>query len=68
MKKLNLFIKKKEKFYELIVINKNSLKSKNEKQITKKTQFLSIIIQQHYKKIFFNIVSIINYNIVLKLF
>ena len=68
MKTLNLLIQIKKKLYELIVINGSSLKSENKKQIIKETRFLSMVIQQHYKKIIFDITNIISYNIVLKLF
>ena len=67
MKALNLFTQIKTNSYEIIVINESNLKSKNKKQITKKIQFLSMIIQQHHKEIILNIANIISYNIVLKL-
>ena len=44
MKTLNLFTQIKTNSYEIIVINENNLKSKNKKQITKKTRLLSITI------------------------
>ena len=68
IKTLNLFTQIKKKSYKLIVINENNLKSKNKKQIIKKTRFLLIIIQRYHEKIIFNIANIISYNIVLKLF
>ena len=67
IKTLNLFTQIKTNSHEIIVINKSNLKSKNKKQITKKTQLLSIAIQQYHKKIILNIANIINHNIVLKL-
>ena len=39
VKTLNLFTRIKANSYEIIVINENNLKSKNEKQITKKHNF-----------------------------
>ena len=50
-----------------MIINKNLLLNKNEK-INTKTILLSIAIQQYYEKLIFDIVQMITYNIVLKIF
>ena len=63
-KKNSLF---KKNIYNLIVIDENSLLNKNEK-INIKIILLSIVIQQHHKKLIFNIIRMITHNIVLKMF
>jgi len=49
-----------------MIINKNLLFAKN-KKVNKETKLLSIVIQQHYEKLIFNIVEIIIYNIILEI-
>ena len=61
------FIKLKYDFYDLIIINKNSLFNENEKMNTE-TKSLSITIQRHHEKFIFDIVRIITHDIILKIF
>ncbi len=60
-------IEKKLEVYNLIIVDKNLLFDKN-KKVNKKTKLLLIAIQQHHEKLIFNIVKIVIYNIVLKMF
>lgn len=57
------FIRKLKKFIRLQIINETKFN-----QIIKKKNFLSMIIQRHYKKISFEIVQIITHDIILKMF
>ena len=54
--------KKLSRFIKLQLINETKLNN-----ITKKTNPLSMIIQQHYEKISFEIVQMITHDIVLKM-
>ena len=60
------FTQKKSNAYNLMIVDGNSLFNRNEK-VNKETKSLLIAIQQHHKKLIFNIVRIITYNIVLKM-
>ena len=66
VKKEEYSTQKKSNAYNLIIVDKNSLLDKNER-VNKKIRSLSIAIQQHHKKLIFDIVKIITYNIVLKM-
>lgn len=57
-------IKKKNKAYNLIAIDR-SLLSRQDRKIDCKIEPLSMTIQQHYEVIFFDIVSIAKHNAVL---
>ncbi len=57
---------KKSNAYNLIIVDKNLLLDKNRK-VNKETKLLSIAIQQYYKKLIFDIVKIVIYNIVLEI-
>ena len=60
------FIKKKKDTYNLIVINKNLILSKNRK-LNKKIEPLLVATQQHQKKITFDIIIIVTGNIILEM-
>ena len=47
--KLKFFMRKKFDYYDLIIVNENSLHNKN-KKINEKIMSLLIIIQQYYEK------------------
>ena len=53
-------------FYDLVIINENSLFNENEKMNTK-TKSLSIAIQRHHEKLIFDIVRMITHDVVLKI-
>jgi len=57
---------RKSDAYNLIIVDRNPLSDKN-RRVNKETKLLSIAIQQHYKKLIFNIVRITTYNIVLEI-
>jgi len=57
---------RKSDVYNLIVVDRNLLSDRN-RRVNKETKLLSIAIQQHYKKLIFNIVEITTYNIVLEM-
>ena len=59
-------IQKKNNSYNLIVVDRNSLSDRNER-VMKETRPLSVTIQHHHKKIIFDIVQMITYNIVLEM-
>ena len=67
IEKINCFTRKKNDAYNLIIINNNSLFNKNERKNTKIIS-LSIIIRQHHEKFIFDIVRMITYDVVLKMF
>ena len=60
------FIKKKKDTYNLIVINKNLILSKN-RRLNKKIEPLLVATQQHQKKITFDIIIIVTGNIILEM-
>ena len=64
--KKDLLTQKKKNVYNLIIINKNSLKS-NDEMIIEKIIFLTITFQQHHEEFTLNIVRMINHDIVLKM-
>ena len=64
--KKNLLIQKKKNVYNLMIIDKNSLKN-NDEMIIEKIIFLTITFQQHHEKFTLNIVRMINHDIVLKM-
>jgi len=66
LKKKNTLFQKKSDIYNLVIVDRNLLFDRNRK-IDKETKLLSIAIQQYYKKLIFNIVKIIIYNIVLEM-
>ena len=55
---------KKLNYYDLIIVNENSLHNKNE-WMNEKTMSLLIVIQQHYEKLIFDIINMINHDVVL---
>ena len=65
MKKV--FYLENKKCYDLIVINKNLLLSKNIR-IDKKTELLLVITKYYYKEINFDIIWIVIHNIILETF
>ena len=66
-KKKTFIYSLKKNVYNLIIINENSLFNENEKMNTK-TKSLSITIQQHHEKLIFDIVQMITYDVILKMF
>ena len=64
--KKSLFTQKKKNVYNLMIINKNSLKD-NDEMIIEEIISLTITFQQHHEKFTLNIVKIINHDIVLKM-
>ena len=60
IKKSELTTQKKTDDYELSMINESQLD-----RVDKKTQFLSVAIQQHYKTIIFDIVTMVSHDVVL---
>jgi hypothetical protein len=65
VKRLN--IKFKRNSYDLMIINDNTLLNENER-VTRKTTSLTLMINEHTEKIFFDIIEMIIHNIVLKIF
>ena len=65
--KFETIIKFKNNSYDLITINKKSLKN-NDKRILQKIISITLIMNKHEKFIFFDIIQMINHNIVLKIF
>jgi hypothetical protein len=65
VKRLNIRLKKIS--YDLMIINDNTLLSENER-VTRETTSLTLMIDEHTEKIFFDIVKMITYNIVLEIF
>ena len=59
---------KKKKFYQLQIIDDNSLSKNDNKKMIKKTKSLSIAIQRHHEKLIFDIVKMIIHDVVLKIF
>ena len=57
----------KKNSYDLMIINENSL-SNNDKQIKCEIVSITLMMNNHKKKLFLNIVWMINYDIVLKNF
>lgn len=62
--KLSTCSKKEEEGYELTVINKNLFNSKDSK-VNREIIPLSVVIQHHHKEFTFDIVSMINYSVIL---
>ena len=58
--------RRKKDFYDLIVIDENSLFNENER-VNEETISLSIAIQQHHEKFIFDIVEMIIHDIVLNM-
>ena len=61
VKKFEIMTWKKQNDYELSVINRSQLETK----VDKETTFLSVMIQQHHKTLTFDVVSMINHDIIL---
>ena len=57
-------IQDKKQFYKLVNLN-NILFGNNSRWISTETILLPIVFQKHYKELVFNIINIINYNIIL---
>ncbi len=66
VKRKDYSTQKKSDIYNLVIVDRNLLFDKN-KKVNKRTKLLSIAIQQYYKKLIFDIVEIVIYNIVLKI-
>ena len=64
--KKNLFTQKKKNAYNLMTIDKNSLKG-NDEMIIEEIIFLTITFQQHHEEFTLNVVRMINHDIVLKM-
>ena len=62
IKKSKLITQKKTDNYEFSIINESQLN-----KINKETQLLLIAIQQHYKTIIFNIVTMTDHDVVLNM-
>jgi hypothetical protein len=65
VKRLNSKFKRNS--YDLMIINDNTLLSENER-VTRETTSLTLMINEHTKKKFFDIVKMIIHNIVLRIF
>ncbi len=65
VKRLNIRLKRNS--YDLMIIDDNTLLSENER-VTRETTSLTLMIDEHTEKIFFDIVEMITHSIVLKIF
>ena len=68
IEKMNFFTRRKNDVYDLMIINENSLFNKNERMNTKIILLSILIIQQYHEKSIFDIVRMITYDVVLKMF
>ncbi len=59
-------IQEKSDVYNLIIVDRNLLSDGN-RRVDEKTKLLPIAIQQHYKKLIFDIVEIVTHDIVLEI-
>ena len=64
--RLECAVKKKDKLYQLFAINDSSLSSANSRDVIKETESLSVAIHRHHEKLIFDIVKMINYDVVLE--
>ena len=64
--RLRFTVRKKNQVYNLIAIDGNPLLEKNGR-VDKKTTSLPMLIQQHYKTIFFDIIAMARHNVVLEI-
>ena len=67
IERINFFIRRKNDTYDLMIIDENSLSSKNERMNTKIIS-LSLVIRQHHEKFIFDIMRMITHDVVLKMF
>ena len=56
----------KQYLYGLISLNNISLRN-NQRQINKKIIFLSVVFQKYHEELIFDVINIINYNIILRI-
>ena len=64
---LKYITQKKKFFYQLQIINDNSLFKKDNKKVIIEIKLLLIIIQRHHEKLIFNIIRIATHDVVLKM-